>query len=45
MKEIHHKANAHLDAANRIRNEFASLDLDKPYLAYADAPVRTVIHR
>jgi hypothetical protein len=39
MKEIHHSDNAHLDAANKIRAEAASLDLSSDYLAYGDVPV------
>jgi hypothetical protein len=39
MKEIYHKENQHLDAANKIRAEARELGFTNGYLAYADAPV------
>ena len=41
MKEIHHKENRHLDAANKIRSEAKDLGIFEKYLEYADAPVFT----
>lgn len=42
MKEIHHKDNQHLDAANKIRAEAENLGFtgfNSSYLGYRDAPV------
>ncbi|KAJ5814857.1 hypothetical protein N7474_006634 [Penicillium riverlandense] len=38
MKEIYHKDNQHLDAANKIRAEAEELGLTNGYLNYGDAP-------
>ncbi|KAI1630411.1 cytochrome P450 [Exophiala viscosa] len=38
MKEIHHKDNQHLDAANKIRAEAEQLGFTSAYLGYGDAP-------
>ncbi|OJJ45783.1 hypothetical protein ASPZODRAFT_167512 [Penicilliopsis zonata CBS 506.65] len=38
MKEIHHKDNQHLDAANKIRAEADALGFSSSYLGYGDAP-------
>lgn len=39
MKEIYHKENQHLDAANKIRAEARELGFPNGYLNYGDAPV------
>jgi hypothetical protein len=39
MKEIYHKENQHLDAANKIRAEAEELGFTNGYLNYGDAPV------
>ncbi|KAI1390435.1 cytochrome P450 [Hypoxylon trugodes] len=38
MKEIHHKDNKHLDAANKIRAEAEELGFTNDFLSYGDAP-------
>ncbi|CAL5874542.1 uncharacterized protein PFLUO_LOCUS8838 [Penicillium psychrofluorescens] len=38
MKEIYHKENQHLDAANKIRAEARELGFPNGYLNYGDAP-------
>lgn len=39
MKEIHHKDNRHLDAANKIRAEAEELGFANTYLGYGHTPV------
>lgn len=39
MKEIHHKDNQHLDAANKMRAEAEELGFTSGYLGYGDVPV------
>ncbi len=39
MKEIHHRDNQHLDAANKIRAEAKELGFASAYLGYGDAQV------
>ncbi|KAH8425110.1 uncharacterized protein LDX57_002859 [Aspergillus melleus] len=38
MKEIHHRDNKHLDAANKIRAEAEELGFTSGFLGYGDAP-------
>lgn len=39
MKEIFHRDNQHLDAANKIRVEMEKLGFTNEYLNFANAPV------
>lgn len=41
MKEIHHRDNQHLDAANRIRAEAKENGFTGGFLNYGDPPVRS----